>query len=105
MEINVALYQLGNKAYQKDIEVGLSDNNVMVRRTAARAAEMLNQPSQSKVADALKDPDDIVRRNAAKALQKHVYAEAVDILFEMLTKQPNTPVSYTHLTLPTTPYV
>ncbi len=85
MEINVALYQLGNKAYQKDIEVGLSDNNVMVRRTAARAAEMLNQPSQSKVADALKDPDDIVRRNAAKALQKHVYAEAVDILFEMLT--------------------
>ncbi len=85
MEINVALYQLGNKAYQKDIEVGLSDNNVLVRRTAARAAEMLNQPSQSKVADALKDPDDIVRRNAAKALQKHVYAEAVDILFQMLT--------------------
>jgi HEAT repeat protein len=85
MEINTALYQLGNKAYQKDIEVGLSDKNVVVRRAAARAVKMLNQPSKSKIADALKDTDDIVRRDAVKALQKHIYAEAVDILFDMLT--------------------
>ena len=85
MEINAALYQLGNKAYQKDIEAGLSDSNVVVRRAAARAVKMLNQPSTSKIADALKDADAIVRRDAVKALQKHVYSEAVDILFDMLT--------------------
>ena len=85
MEINAVLYQLGNKAYQKDIEAGLNDDNVLVRRAAARAVKMLNQPSTSKIADALKDSDDIVRRDAVKALQKHVYSEALDILFEMLT--------------------
>lgn len=85
MEINAALYQLGNKKYQKDIEAGLSDSNVVVRRAAARAVKMLNQPSTSKIADALKDTDAIVRRDAVKALQKHVYSEALDILFDMLT--------------------
>lgn len=85
MEINAALYQLGNKAYQKDIEGGLNDKNVIVRRAAARAVRMLNKPSTSKIANALKDTDDIVRRDAVRALQKHIYSDAVDTLFDMLT--------------------
>ncbi|MDE0634980.1 MAG: HEAT repeat domain-containing protein [Candidatus Poribacteria bacterium] len=85
MEINATLYQLGNKAYQKDIEAGLSDNNVVVRRASARSVELLNQPAPSKLVNALKDTDDRVRRYIAKALQKHVDPNAVDNLFDMLT--------------------
>ena len=85
MEISTALYQLGNKVYQKDIEAGLSDKNVVVRRAAARAMKMLNQPSASKMLNALTDADDIVRRDVVKALQKHINPKAVDILFDMLT--------------------
>lgn len=85
MEINATLYQLGNKAYQKDIEAGLSDNNVVVRRASARSVELLNQPATSKLVNALKDTDDRVRRYIAKALQKHVDPNAVDNLFDMLT--------------------
>lgn len=85
MEINATLYQLGNKAYQKDIEAGLSDNNVVVRRASARSVELLNQPATSKLVNALKDTDDRVRRYIAKALQKHIDPNAVDNLFDMLT--------------------
>ena len=85
IEIKVVLYQLGNKVYQKDIETGLSDKNVVVRRAAARAMKMFNQPSTSKITDALTDIDDLVRRNAVKALQKHICSDAVNPLFDMLT--------------------
>ncbi|RKU17551.1 hypothetical protein C6501_03670 [Candidatus Poribacteria bacterium] len=85
MEINATLYQLGYKAYQKDIEAGLSDDNVVVRRASARSVELLNQPATSKLVNALKDTDDRVRRYIAKALQKHVDPNAVDNLFDMLT--------------------
>jgi hypothetical protein len=85
IEILSALYRLGNKAYQKDIEVGLTDNNVLARQAAARSMILLNQPSTEKMINALKDPDDSVRLAIVQALEKHTDKNAVDTLFSMLT--------------------
>ena len=85
IEILSALYRLGNKAYQKDIEAGLSDNNVLARQAAARSMIVLNQPSTDKMIKALKDPDDAVRLAIVQALEKHTDKNAVDNLFSMLT--------------------
>ena len=85
MEIITALYRLGDKVYQKDIEAGLDDTNVVARRAAARSMKLLNQPSTSKMIKALKDTDDLVRISIARALQNHVDANAVDNLVDMLT--------------------
>lgn len=85
IEILSALYRLGNKAYQKDIEAGLTDNNVLARQAAARSMILLNQPSTDKMINALKDPDDLVRLAIVQALEKHTDKNAVDTLFSMLT--------------------
>lgn len=85
MEIITALYKLSNKSYQADIEAGLNDTNVIARRAAARSMKLLNQPSTSKMINALKDPDDLVRISIVRALQKHIDANAVDNLVDMLT--------------------
>ncbi len=85
MEVNTALYQLGNKAYQENIVAGLSDSNVIVRRAAAKSMASLNEPPTTKMVTALKDTDDTVRRDIAKALQKHRDPGAVDNLVDILT--------------------
>ena len=85
MEFNVALYQLGNKAYHKDIEDGLSDKNVTVRHAAARSMVLLNQPSIANLVKALKDTDDKVQEDIAKALYQHVDPNAEDNLVGILT--------------------
>ncbi len=85
MEINVALYQIGNKEYGKNIEEGLQNSNLVARQAAARSVVMLGQPSTSELIKALKDEDDQVRRSVVKALQKHVDPNAVDNLVEILT--------------------
>lgn len=85
MEIITALYRLDTKSYQKDIETGLDDTNVVARRAAARSMILLNQPSTSKMVKALKDSDDLVRISITRALQKHVDANAIDNLVDMLT--------------------
>ncbi len=85
MEINVALYQIGDKEYGKVIEEGLQNSNLVARQAAARSVVMLDQPSTSKLINALKDEDDQVRRSVAIALQKHIDANAVDNLVEILT--------------------
>ena len=85
MEIIAALYKLNNKAYKEDLEAGLNDTNVVARRAAARSMILLNPPSTSKLIDALKDTDDLVRISIVRALQKHVDANAVDNLVDMLT--------------------
>lgn len=84
-EINGVLYQLGNKKYKNELEAGLDSDNVLVRQAAARSMVILNKPSTSKLVNALKDPDDQVRRNIVKALQKHVDPIAVDNLVDILT--------------------
>ncbi len=85
IEILSALYRLGNKAYQKDIEAGLTNKNVLARQAAARSMILLNQPSTDKMIEALKDPDDSVRLAIVQALEKHTDKNAVDTLFSMLT--------------------
>lgn len=85
IEILSALYRLGNKAYQKDIEAALTDNNVLARQAAARSMILLNQPSTEKMIKALKDVDDTVRLAIVQALKKHTDKNAVDNLFSMLT--------------------
>ncbi len=85
MEILAALYRLGNKVYQKDIEAGLTDSNVIARQAAARSMILLNQPSTAKMIIALKDTDHLVRLSIVKALEKHVDKNAIDTLFSMLT--------------------
>lgn len=85
MEIIAALYKLNNKAYKEEIEAGLDDANVVARRAAARSMILLNPPSTSKLINALKDTDDLVRISIVRALQKHVDANAVDNLVDMLT--------------------
>lgn len=85
MEIIAALYKLNNKAYKEDLEAGLNDTNVVARRAAARTMILLNPPSTPKLIDALKDTDDLVRISIVRALQKHVDANAVDNLVDMLT--------------------
>lgn len=85
MEIIAALYKLNNKAYREDIEAGLNDTNVVARRAAAKSMILFNPPSTSKLIKALKDTDDLVRISIVRALQKHVDANAVDNLVDMLT--------------------
>jgi len=85
MEINTALYRLGNKAYQENIVAGLSDSNVIVRRAAAKSMVVLNEPPTTKMVAALEDTDDTVRMDIAKALQKHRDPGAVDNLVGILT--------------------
>lgn len=85
MEIVTALYRLGEKEYQNEIQSGLEETNVVARRAAARSMKLLNQPSTSKMVKALKDDDDLVRISIVRALQKHVDANAVDNLVGILT--------------------
>ena len=89
METIAALYRLGNKQYQKDIEDGLKYTNIVARRAAARSMILLNPPNTSKMIDALKDNDGSVRISIVRALKKHVDPNAVDNLVDMLTDDSN----------------
>lgn len=90
MEINTALYLLGNKAYQDKIIAGLDDKDVTVRRAAAKAMVALTHPPTAEIIKELKDTDDTVRLYAAEALQKHTDASAVDNLIGALTSDSTT---------------
>lgn len=85
MEIKAALYQLGKNEYSTQIEAGLKDKHVGVRQAASRSIKILNKPTTSKLVTALKDTDDTVRKHIVIALQKHIDANAVDNLFDILT--------------------
>lgn len=98
MEITSVLYQLGKKAYQNDIESGLSDDNVDVRRASARAAILLEKPSTSMMITALKDSDDLVRKHIVIALHKHVDTNAVDSVLEILTSDSSSSTKQASLT-------
>ena len=90
MEINTALYLLGNKMYQENIIAGLNDSDVTVRRAAAKAMVSLTAPPTAEIVKELKDADDTVRLYAAEALQKHTDATAVDNLIGGLTSDSTT---------------
>ena len=85
MEINTALYLLGNEGSEGKIVEGLTDGNALVRRAAAKSMMFLKEHPADKLIDALDDSDDTVRMDIAKALQKYPDAGAVDGLVAILT--------------------
>ena len=85
MEINTALYLLGDEGSEQKIIEGLTDSNVVVRRAAAKSMLYLKEHPTTKMVDALGDSDDAVRRDIAIALRKYPDARAVDGLVEILT--------------------
>ena len=85
MEINTALYLLGDEGSEEKIIEGLTDSNVVVRRAAAKSMIFLKEHPTTKMIDALEDSDDTVRRDIAIALRKYPDAGAVDNLVAILT--------------------
>ena len=85
MEINTALYLLGNEGSEGKIVEGLTDSNSIVRRAAAKSMMFLKEHPTDMLIDALDDSDDTVRMDIAKALQKYPDAGAVDGLVAILT--------------------
>ena len=85
MEINTALYLLGNEASEQRIIEGLTDSNAVVRRAAAKSMLFLKEHPTTKMIAALEDSDDAVRRDIAIALREYPDAGAVDGLVAILT--------------------
>ena len=85
MEINAALYLLGNQGSEAKIVAGLTDSNVVVRRAAAKSMMFLEEHPTTKLIAALDDSDDTVRMDIAMALRKYPDAGAVDGLVAILT--------------------
>ena len=85
MEINTALYHLGNEGSEAKIVVGLTDSNPVVRRAAAKSMMYLKEHPTDMLIAALEDSDDTVRMDVAKALMKYPDAGAVDNLLAILT--------------------
>ena len=85
MEINTALYMLGNEDSEEKIIEGLIDSNVVVRRAAAKSMMFLKKHPTTKMITALEDSDDAVRRDIAIALRMYPDASAVDNLVAILT--------------------
>ena len=85
MEINTALYHLGNEDAEAKIVQGLTDANPAVRRSAAKSMMYLKEHPTDMLIDALDDSDDTVRLDITKALRKYPDAGAVDGLVAILT--------------------
>ena len=85
MEINTALYHLGNEGAEAKIVQGLTDANPAVRRSAAKSMMYLKEHPTDMLIDALDDSDDTVRMDITKALRKYPDAGAVDGLVAILT--------------------
>ena len=100
----------------------LSDSHQGVRRNAIRLSEPFLTNGSSALAQKLhsliEDPDPFVRKQLAYSLGESTHKETPAILADLMTLSSNDkytqsailssavdPVSYTHLTLPPTPYV
>ena len=91
MEISVTLYRLGKDEYSTVIIEGLTDDDVHVRRAAARAMIYLNDYPMGRVLKALSDADDSVVAYAAEALQKRPDVQAAIPLTEVLIGAADNP--------------
>ena len=85
LEISVTLYRLGKHEYSMTIVKGLGDDDLNVRRAAARAMIHLSDYPVDKVLKVLQDTDNNVVTYAAEAFQKRPDARAVVPLTEVLT--------------------
>lgn len=70
MEIDIALYKLGETEHRANIIDGLKDSNVAVRRAASKALSEINDSPVGEIITILKDSDAQVRAYAAQALIK-----------------------------------
>ena len=91
MEINIALYYLGKQEYRTEIINGLNDNDVDVRRAAAKAMLKLDDPPVDEVVNALSDPDPQVRMYAGQTLEQYPTEQAIDRLIEILVTDTDEP--------------
>ena len=84
MEISVTLYRLGKHEYLMTIVSGLGNDDLNVRRAAARAMIHLSDYPVDKVLNVLQDTDNSVVTYAAEAFQMRPDARAVAPLTEVL---------------------
>lgn len=84
MEINIALYNLGREEYREKIIGGLNDNDITVRRAAAKAMLRLDNPPVDELVNSLSDSDAQVRMYAGQTLEKYPTANAIDRLVEIV---------------------
>ena len=89
MEINTALYQLGEESYKKDIIAGINHGDVKVRRTAAKAMVNIKNVSPKALIAGLKDEDSEVVASLVEALAVHKDAAATDALLNILIGELN----------------
>ncbi len=85
MEVSVTLYRLGKHEYSTAIVKGLDNDDVNVRRAAARAMIHLNDYPVDQVLKVLQDIDNNVVTYAAEAFQNRPNTQAVMPLTEVLT--------------------
>lgn len=85
MEISVTLYRLGEHEYSMAIVKGLGDDDVNVRRAAARAMIHLREYPVDSLLKGLQDTDNNVVTYTAEAFQNRPDAQAVMPLTEVLT--------------------
>ena len=85
LEISGTLYRLGRHEYSAAIVKGLGDDDVNVRRAAARAMIHLNDYPVSSLLKVLQDTDNNVVTYAAEAFQTRPNAQAVAPLTTVLT--------------------
>lgn len=87
MEISVTFYRLGKREHSTTIVKGLGDDDVNVRRAAARAMIHLSSYPVDKLLKVLQDTDNNVVTYAAEAFQNQPDAQAVAPLTEVLTSE------------------
>ena len=84
LELNAALYKLGKETVKTEILQGLNAKRAEVRQAAAHAMSELNDVHTATLIKMLQDPNDTVRMNITKALQKHYDEAAVNSLVKIL---------------------
>lgn len=87
MAIYTTLYRLGDKKYKSMILVGLTENEVEVRRAAAKAMANLKDVNTNTLIKALKDDDSQVVIDIAKALSVHKTKDAVAPLVDIIKSE------------------
>jgi len=84
MEAMASLFERGEKQYEKDILKGLDSPNVNVRRPASHAMIYMNRSPVKRLIKTLKDPDEQVRINALKGVERNPDKDTIEPLIEML---------------------
>ncbi len=87
MAIYTTLYRLGDSSHKSKILIGLTANEVEVRRAAAKSMANLKKVNTATLITALKDGDSQVVTDIAKALAVHKTKNAVEPLVNILKSE------------------